>query len=54
MQTGFLSGRLVGENARLLFDILYSTEEKQIPVLLMLTEFEKAFESVSWDFLYDV
>ena len=54
MQTGFLSGRLIGENARLIYDILHSTEEKQIPGLLVLIDFEKAFDSVSWDFLYAV
>ena len=54
MQTGFLSGRFIGENARLIYDILHSTEENQIPGLLMLIEFEKAFDSVSWDFLYAI
>ena len=54
MQTGFLSGRFIGENAHLINDILHSTEEKQIPGLLMLIDFEKAFDSVSWDFLYAV
>ena len=54
MQTGFLSGRFIGENARLIYDILHITEEKQIPGLLMLIDFEKAFDSVSWDFLYAV
>ena len=43
MQTGFLSGRFIGENARLIYDILHITEEKQIPGLLMLIDFEKAF-----------
>ena len=54
MQTGFLSGRFIGENARLIYDILHITEGKQILGLLMLIDYEKAFDSVSWDFLYAV
>ena len=53
-QKGFLKGRYIGENTRLLYDILHITEELQIPGLLLLVDFEKAFDSVSWEFLYDV
>ena len=53
-KAGFLSGRFIGENARLIYDILHATEEKQIPGLLMLIDFEKAFDCVSWGFLYAV
>ena len=53
-QTGFLSGRYIGENARLIYDILHQTEKHKIPGILMLIDFEKAFDSVSWDFLYGV
>ena len=51
-QTGFLTGRYMGENARLVYDILHETEKKKIPGLLILIDFEKAFNSVSWNFLY--
>jgi hypothetical protein len=51
-QTGFISGRYIGENIRLLYDILQYTEENEIPGLLLLIDFEKAFDSVSWEFLY--
>ena len=51
-QTGFLTGRYIGENAHLVYDILQETEKNKIPGLLMLIDFEKAFDSVSWSFLY--
>ena len=51
-QTGFLTGRYIGENARLVYDILHETEKNKIPGLLMLIDFEKAFDSVSWSLLY--
>ena len=54
MQTSFLSGRFIGKKAHLIYDILHSMEEKQIPELFMLIDFEKAFDSVLWDFLYAV
>lgn len=53
-QTGFISGRYIGENIRLIYDILQYTEENEIPGLLLLIDFEKAFDSVSWEFLYSV
>ena len=35
-QTGFISGRHIGENTRIVYDLLSYTEKKQIPCLLML------------------
>lgn len=53
-QTGFIRGRFIGENLRLIYDILQYTEENDIPGLLLLIDFEKAFDSVSWEFLFGV
>ena len=53
-QTGFVSGRFIGENTRLLYDILKYTEDFDISGLLVLVDFEKAFDSISWKFLYSV
>ena len=52
-QTGFISGRYLGENIRLIYDIMHYTEEQNIPGLLLLIDFEKAFDSVSWSFIYE-
>ena len=44
----------MGENTRLVYDIMHFTEENNIPGLLLLINFEKAFDSVSWSFSYKV
>ena len=51
-QTGFIKGRFISDSTRLVYDILHATEVKNIPGLLMLIDFEKAFDSLSWNFLY--
>ena len=53
-QTGFINGRMISESTRLVYDIMHFTETKQLPGLLMLIDFEKAFDSLSWSFLYKV
>ena len=50
-QTGFVPGRYIGENTRLIYDLLNYTEEHNIPGTLLIIDFEKAFDSVSWDFI---
>jgi hypothetical protein len=44
-QKGFIPGRFIGENTRLIYDIMHETEINDIPGLLMLIDFEKAFDS---------
>ena len=53
-QTGFIKGRYIGENTRLVYDLLQFTEENNIPGLLLLIDFEKAFDSLSWSFINKV
>ena len=53
-QTGFLSGRYIGENIRTLYDLMSHTEKYNIPALLLLIDFEKAFDSVAWSFINKV
>jgi hypothetical protein len=50
-QTGFIKGRFIGENVRLIYDIMQYTEENNISGLLLLIDFEKAFDSLSWVFV---
>ena len=50
-QKGFLKGRYIGENIRLLYDTLLYTNNHQVPGLLLMVDFEKAFDSVAWSFI---
>ena len=52
-QNGFVPGRYIGESTRLVYDIMHCTEKYDISGLLMLIDFEKAFDSISWKFLYN-
>ena len=47
-QKGFMAGRYIGENTRMIYVILHVTKERNIPGLLLLIAFEKAFDSISW------
>ena len=50
-QTGYVKGRFIGTNIRLIEDIMYYTEINNIPGILLNVDFEKAFDTVSWNFL---
>ena len=51
-QTGFLKGRFIVENIRLIDDLINHTAARNIPGLLMFPDFEKAFDSVEWSFIW--
>ena len=50
-QTGFLSGRYIGENTRLIYDLMNYVEEDILPGLLLIVDFKKAFDSKSLEFI---
>lgn len=50
-QKGFLSGRYIGENIRIIYDVLFETQKQNLPGLILLIDFEKAFDTVSWKFI---
>ena len=52
-QTGFVSGRYIGESTRLVCDIMDFAERHDISGQLMLIHFEKAFDSISMNFIYN-
>ena len=51
-QTGFISGRNIAENTCLVYDIIHTTEKLNIPGLLVSIDFRKAFDSISWEFIF--
>ena len=51
-QKGFMKGRYIGENIRLLYDLILLTELRNSPGMLLLIDFEKAFDSVSHKFIF--
>ena len=51
-QTGYIKGRYIGENIRLITDIIEQYENKEGMILFL--DFEKAFDSLEWDYLFKV
>ena len=41
-QSGFISGRYIGDNTRIVYDLMQFVDEKNIPGLLLLIDFEKS------------
>lgn len=50
-QSGFIHGSKEAKKIRLIYDIMQYTEGKNIPGLLLLVDFEKAIDSLSWSFI---
>ena len=50
-QTGFISGRYIGQNIRLLSDIMEFSDSKKIQGILLFVDFEKAFDTLKWSFI---
>ena len=50
-QVGYIKGRQITENIRIINDIMSYTDLKHISGFIALIDFEKAFDSVEWPFL---
>ena len=51
-QSAYIKGRNISENARLILDIFDFCDTSSTDGLLLLLDFEKAFDSVEWNFLF--
>ena len=52
-QTGYVKGRYIGCNIRTMEDILHLALKNNAPGILLTVDFEKAFDSISWEYMYD-
>ena len=50
-QKGYIKGRYIGENIRTVADTIHYLKDKKMEALILLIDFEKAFDSISWDFM---
>ena len=53
-QKGFLKERYIEENTRLIYDLIQYCKEFNKVGLLLLIDFEKAFDSIEWSFIRKV
>ena len=47
-QVGCIKGRYIGENIRIIFDLVKYSELNDIEAFLVQVDFEKAFDSKEW------
>ena len=50
-QTGFIKGRYIGENIRLVLDLIQYAAEKKESGMLLFCDWEKAYDSLDWNYL---
>ena len=53
-QTGFMANRYIGNNNRLIYDLINYCNTNRLAGLLLCIEFEKAFDSLDWTFMHKV
>ena len=50
-QTAYIKGRYIGENTRLVFDVINHIHNKNKSGIILSADFEAAFDTLSWDFV---
>ena len=50
-QKGFLENRSIADCTRLMYDVIFECQIKEINGIILLIDFEKAFDSLSWDYI---
>ena len=53
-QTGFVKGRYIGENIRLISDVVEQTKKLNCPGILLSLDFQKAFDTLEWSCIHNV
>ena len=53
-QSGVVSGRYIGESIRIVEDIIEKFHREDKEGIILQLDFEKAFDSVKWEFMFEV
>ena len=53
-QTAYLKGRFMGDNIRMIYDVIQQMKQEQTSGILLSLDIEAAFDSVSWSFIRKV
>ena len=51
-QTGFMKGRYIRENIRLILETIDITDENNLPGMIFFLDFEKAFDSINHEYMF--
>ena len=52
-QTAYIKGRFIGENVRLINDIIQYSLENDSSGSVIFLDFEKAFDSLEWNYIFE-
>ena len=52
-QTGYVKGRYIGENVRLISDLIQYTDKLNKKGIAIFLDFKKAFDSIEWNYLLE-
>lgn len=53
-QTGFIRGRQISEGILITNEVVHSIKYQGVKGIILKLDFEKAFYSVDWDFVFEV
>ena len=51
-QTAYIKSRFIGSNMKVICDLIDYCEKFQDSGILLSLDFEKAFDTITWDFMY--